>query len=140
MTHVRRLLLATTLTAAAAAATALGASALSSATFWQNRPHTATCGKRIKTKHFQLLCSAKGIPRPQGGGQGGDPFVELGRIGQAQIVLLTQNEFPAGSPQTLPDGTLWSRDGINCTVAQKVTCKNTKGHGFTIGNGKYRAF
>lgn len=138
MTHTRKLLVATVVAGAAAAPAALAAT--SSANFWQNHSGSAVCGKRTPWNSFQLLCSAKGIPRPQGGGQGGDPFVVLGRIGRPHVVLLTQNEFPPGSPQTLPNGTLWSRDGINCTVAERVTCRNTKGHGFTIGNGKYRSF
>lgn len=140
MRNLRKLLLATTVVAAAAAPVALGAAHISHSTFWENHSHSAVCGKRTPWNHFQLLCSAKGIPRPQGGGQGGDPFVVLGRIGQAHVVLLTQDEFPSGTPHALPNGTLWSRDGINCTVAQRVTCRNIKGHGFSIGNGKYRSF
>ena len=134
---MRKLILGITLAAAVAAPVALAAS---SAKFWQNHARTAVCGKRTPSDFFQLLCSAKGIPRPKGGGQGGDPFVALGRTGKAKLVLLSQDEFPAGNPKTLGNGTTWSMDGVSCTVAGKVTCKNTVGHGFTIGNGKYKSF
>ena len=115
------------------------ASATSHANFWQNHARTADCGKRIDQKSFQLLCSAKGIPKPQGN-QGGDPFVVLRPTGKPELVLLSQDEFPAGSPTTLADGSTWSKNGITCTVAGKVKCKNKSGHGFTIGNGKYSPF
>ncbi len=72
--------------------------------------------------------------------QGGDPFVVLGRTGKAQLVLLTQREFPRGNHQSLPNGTIWGEAGVRCKVAHKVTCTNTSGHGFTIGNGKYKSF
>jgi hypothetical protein len=40
----------------------------------------------------------------------------------------------------LPRGTHWERSGLKCTVGRKVTCMNIEGHGFTIGNGKYKSF
>lgn len=140
MTHARKIFLATAVVGAAATPAALGAPRFTSTQFWQNHSGSVTCGRRTPSTGFELLCSAKGIPRPKGGGQGGDPFVVLGRSGNAQLVLLTQNEFPSGQPKKLPDGTAWERSGIKCTVAHTVTCTNPVGHGFTIGNGKYKSF
>ena len=40
----------------------------------------------------------------------------------------------------MPDGTAWERSDINCTVAHRVKCTNQEGHGFVIGNGKYKSF
>jgi hypothetical protein len=140
MRHARKLLLGTITVTVAAAPAALGSPPPSSAQFWKNQSGSAVCGKRIKQQGFELLCSAKGIPRPKSGHQGGDPFVVLPRTGKPQLVLLTQNEFPSGSPKTLPRGTHWERSGLTCTVGRKVTCKNIEGHGFTIGNGKYKSF
>ena len=137
---MRKVVLMTAVACAITAPTALAGSPTSSAKFWQNRAHSATCGKRIDQKTFQLLCSAKGTPRPTTGNQGGDPFVVLRRRGKPELVLLTQREFPTGNPKTLPNGSIWEKHGITCTVAHKVTCTNESGHGFTIGKGKYRSF
>ena len=139
---MRRGVIFIALACAVAAPAALGTSPppTSHVRFWQNHAQTATCGKRIKQRSFQLLCSAKGIPRPSTGHQGGDPFVVLGRKGRAQLVLLSQREFPEGNPRTLRNGTVWNRGGVKCTVFRKVTCTNRSGHGFMIGNGKYRSF
>ncbi len=136
---MRRLALASAVTLGVATPAALAAGS-SHARFWQNHERSVTCGKRITVSPFHLLCSAKGIPRPKTGSQGGDPFVVLRRTGRPHLVLLSQREFPAGHPTTLADGSTWSRDGITCSVARRVTCRNTSGHGFTIGDGKYRSF
>lgn len=136
---MRRLALITALTCAVAAPVALAAT--SHTNFWRNNTNTAVCGKRITLKSFHLLCSAKGIPRPSTGSQGGDPFVVLRRTGKPHLVLLSQREFPPGNPKTLADGATWKKDGIRCAVSgYAVTCKNASGHGFTIGNGRYRSF
>jgi hypothetical protein len=139
---VRKPVIAITLVCAAAAPAALATSPppTSHARFWQNHAQTAACGKRIKQRSFQLLCAAKGVPRPRSGHQGGDPFVVLGRTGKAHLVLLTQREFPAGDAKKLRNGTVWNRGGVKCTVFKKVTCTNRSGHGFMIGDGKYRSF
>ena len=137
---VRKLSLAIAAAFAVAAPAALAAASASHASFWQNKANSATCGKRITREPFQLLCSARGIPRPKGGGQGGDPFVVLRKTGKPELVLLSQDEFPAGIAQTLANGSTWSKAGITCTLGDRVTCKNTSGHGFTIGNGKYKPF
>jgi hypothetical protein len=137
---VRKLSLITAAAFAVAAPAALAGTSVSHSNFWQNHAKTAVCGKRITVGSFHLLCSAQGIPRPSTGSQGGDPFVVLRRTGRPHLVLLSQREFPGGNPQTLADGSKWSKDGITCTLNHKVTCKNTSGHGFTIGNGKYKSF
>jgi hypothetical protein len=134
---VRKLALTTILAGTAAVPAALAAS---TAKFWQNPQHTAVCGKRIDQKSFQLLCSAKGIPRPKTGHQGGDPFVVLGRTGRPQLVLLSQREFPAGNPRTLANHSDWKKNGISCGVFRKVICSNASNHGFVIGDGKYKSF
>jgi hypothetical protein len=55
-------------------------------------------------------------------------------------VLLTQDEFPSGHPETLTDTTVWQRNGLVCNVFRKVYCENKSNHGFKIGNGKYKSF
>ncbi|HEY1523196.1 MAG TPA: hypothetical protein VGF70_09310 [Solirubrobacteraceae bacterium] len=135
---MRRLALTTTLACAVAAPVALATT--SNTKFWQNPKHTAVCGKRIGQRSFQLLCSAKGIPRPKSGGSTGDPFVVLGKTGRPKIVLLSQREFPAGNPKTLANHSDWAKNGISCGVSQKVICSNTSNHGFVIGDGKYKTF
>lgn len=137
---MRKLALTATVACAVAAPAAMAGASVSHANFWQNHARTAVCGKRTTRSPFQLLCSAKGIPRPSTGSQGGDPFVVLRRTGKPHLVLLTQDEFPTGIPTTLTRGSTWSKGGITCTVGHKVTCKNTSGHGFTIGNGNYKSF
>src|SRR5690348_11713166 len=124
---MRKLVLTTILAGAIAAPAALAVT--SSTKFWQNPKHTAVCGKRIGQKSFQLLCSAKGIPRPKNGGPVGDPFVVLGRTGRPKIVLLSQDEFPPGKPKTLANHSDWKKDGIECGVFRKVICSNTSNHG-----------
>ena len=44
------------------------------------------------------------------------------------------------SRPTLKNGSSWSGVGVSCTVGATVTCRNQSGHGFTIGNGKYKPF
>jgi hypothetical protein len=136
----RRLALSGALALGIAAPAAVALASSSHAGFWQNQAKTVVCGRAITARSFQLLCSAKGIPRPSTGGRVGDPFVVLRPTGKAQRVLLSQREFPAGHPATLGNGMIWSKDGIGCSLARRVTCVNTSGAGFTIGNGKYTAF
>lgn len=112
----------------------------SHAKYWENKASTAVCGKLIGRSSFHLLCSAKGIPRPKNGGNTGDPFVILRRTGRPRLVLVSQDEFPPGNPSKLANGTTWNKNGITCLVNHKVTCTNKSGHGFTIGNGKYKPF
>jgi hypothetical protein len=135
---MRKLALTAVLACAVAAPAALAVT--SHTRFWRNKAHTVVCGKRIDQKTFQLLCSAKGIPRPKSGHQGGDPFVVLSRTGRPQLVLLSQREFPAGKPKTLPNHSDWAKNGISCGVYKKVICSNASNHGFVIGDGKYKSF
>jgi hypothetical protein len=56
-------------------------------------------------------------------------------------VLESQTPIEGSKPTTLKKGSRWSSFGVTCTLAAKtVTCKNKSDHGFTIGNGKYKAF
>lgn len=140
MTRPRQLIaVAAVLSVVAIPAAVAGASA-SHASFWTNRAATADCGVRITLKRFELLCAASGVPRPKHPVSTGDPFVVLAQTGRPQLVLLSQDEFPGGSPKTLSNGSTWSKNGIRCTLARKVRCTNRSHHGFTIGNGRYVPF
>jgi hypothetical protein len=131
--------------AATPAAAALRGGPASSALLWQNKSKSVTCGIEIhapKKPATMLLCVSKGIPRPPKGGPAGDPFVQIAANGKAQLVLISQQSWVAGSkkPTTLATGATWSKLGVTCTIdAKTVTCTNKSKHGFTIGNGKYKA-
>ncbi|MGP0047602.1 MAG: hypothetical protein ACLPZR_01970 [Solirubrobacteraceae bacterium] len=52
-------------------------------------------------------------------------------------------QFAAGTPPgaRLVAGSIWSLDGIRCTIATKtVTCKDRSGHGFTVSSTSYKNF
>jgi hypothetical protein len=124
-------------------ATAIAAGT-SHASVWQNKAKTVECGITANViSRKDMLCSAKGIPRPKHSNPNvGDPFVQLAKTGKAKLVLISQNSFPAKAKvHTLATGTTWSSRGMTCTIgAKSVTCKNGSHHGFTIGNGHYKAF
>ncbi len=109
---------------------------------FQNPKKTATCGVKIhapKTPATLVLCSAGGIPRTKS--PVGDPFVQLGATGPAQLVAISQASWVSNSVKTLSKGTLWTSLGVTCNVATNtVLCFNQDNHGFVIGNGKYRSF
>lgn len=108
---------------------------------FRNKANTVNCGLEIPVPGHQhmVLCSAAGIPRAKTGE--GDPFVQMGRTGKAQLVLVSQDEYETNKATILGTGSSWGRAGVVCTVAgKKVTCTNRSSHGFTIGNGKYKAF
>ena len=86
-----------------------------------------------------MLCSAAGIPRPEG--PVGDPLVQIGWQGKPNVVLVSQNEFETSKIATLKRGATWDQLGVACKVTGKaVTCSNGSKHGFTIGDGKYKPF
>jgi hypothetical protein len=91
-----------------------------------------------------LQCSAKGIPRPKGQPNVGDPFVHLGqgRAGRAQDVLESQDDLVSSAdPVTLAAGSHWQRDHIDCTLTRTtVSCDNGHGHGFTVGPGALKLY
>jgi hypothetical protein len=124
-----------------AAATASGTSHTS---IFENSKKSVECGitaKDISPKN--VLCSANGIPRPKHSNPNvGDPFVQLAKTGKPRLVLISQNSYPAGAKaKKLATGTTWSARGVTCKInAKSVTCKNASKHGFTIGNGHYKAF
>ncbi len=138
---MRRALIAT-LVASAAVVPAASAK-FAHAPFWQNKARTVDCGYLNQgSTPTKLLCSAKGIPRPAGSTSCDPGFVVLGTGGKPQPIVTCQDEFPAGTPTTLKNGTRWRglADGIACTIRKTVTCRNAAGRGFTIGNGKYKPF
>lgn len=131
---------AVTLAAAAPAATA---APISKSTLFTNSAGTVTCGIEIHAPAkpaTQVLCAAKGIPAPKHGI--GDPgFVEIGVLGQPQLLRLSQDSFVAGSSAKLGRGRLWNQLGVTCHVAlTTVICFNGDNHGFIIGNGHYKSF
>jgi hypothetical protein len=137
--HFATGLAALALTAAPAAMAAPGPPNHSK--LFNNKAGTVTCGLEIALPHkpHQVLCSATGIPRAKTGV--GDPFVQIARTGKPHLVLVSQNEYQTNTAVKLGTGSSWQRTGVICTVAGKsVTCTNTSSHGFTIGNGKYKAF
>jgi len=129
--------LAVTATPAAAASTS------SHTKLWKNKSGSVVCGVENHPKSkpaTTVLCGSEGIPRAKHGF--GDPFVQIGARGSAQLVLLSQDSFEgSGTPATIRSGETWSSLGVTCTLGAKtVTCKNESKHGFTIGNGKYKSF
>ena len=141
-------LLATALGALVAATPVAPASAAgtptSHARLWQSPNGNVVCGIEIHLAGRpakQLLCSAKGIPRPKHQGGVGDPFAQISAKGPPQVVLVSQRSFLATRTTKLKPGTLWSSLGVFCGVGTRtVTCVNRYGHGFTIGNGAYKSF
>ncbi len=141
MSQIRRVApLAALVALAAFAASSLAAT--SHAKFWQNKSKSVACGVKIhapKKAATLVICSSKGIPKGKKGI--GDPFVQIGKRGKAQLILQSQSPFEGSTPTTLSKGSTWSSLGVSCTVAAKtVTCMNSSNHGFTIGNGKYKSF
>lgn len=129
--------------AAVAAPAAATAASTSHAKLFQNSSHTVTCGVEIHAgaKAKWVICGAQGVPRPKGGANVGDPFVQIARKGKPQLVLRSQDSFEGVKPVTLGLGHKWSALGVTCQVDTKtVACSNVSGHGFNIGNGKYRKF
>ncbi len=129
--------------AIATGALAATSSAASAPNFWQNPTHKVVCGIMIGGN--DVLCSAKPIPAPpHTNSKDGDPgFVSIGKTGKPHLLRLSQDSFEGTTPKTEKAGTIWSFNGVNCTIAAKsVTCKNKSGHGFEIyGGGKnYRSF
>ncbi|MGO9822086.1 MAG: hypothetical protein ACLPTJ_15760 [Solirubrobacteraceae bacterium] len=122
---------------------AAAAAATSHADLFQNKRATFVCGIEASAlSRTAVLCSARGIPRPpHSSANVGDPNVALARTGRPQLVLLSQDSFAGTKTATLASGAVWMRRGVKCKVAAKtVTCSNSGGHGFTIGNGHYRSF
>ena len=105
-----------------------------------------TCGIEIHAPNkpaTKVLCSATGIPAPKHTtSRDGDPgFVQLGVLGQPQVLRLSQDSFVAGRTVTLARGRLWNQLGVTCHAARTtVMCFNGDNHGFVIGNGHYKSF
>ncbi len=126
----------------AVAAPAAAAAGTSHVKTFQNPKKSAVCGLKIhapKKPATLVLCSARGIPRTKS--PVGDPFVQLGATGPAQLVAISQASWVSNSVKTLSQGTLWSGVGVTCHVSTgTVLCFNRDNHGFVIGNGKYKSF
>jgi hypothetical protein len=133
---------AAALLAASAAPATAGAAKTSNAKLFQNPSNTATCGVEIHAPGkpaTQLLCVAKGLPRPKG--PVGDPFVQISAKGSPRLVLISQNSYISQSSKTLSKRTLWSSLGVTCNIGSgTILCFNGDNHGFVIGNGKYKSF
>jgi hypothetical protein len=120
---------------------ATAAATTSTAQLFQNPSRTAICGIEIhpRSSPAELLCQATGVPRAKQGE--GDPAVQLGRTGKPQLLLMSQDSYISNKLKTLANGTAWSSGGITCDIStHTIRCSNTRRHGFTIGNGKYKPF
>jgi hypothetical protein len=128
----------------AALAPAAGAAPVSRSIQFQNGSGKVTCGIEIHAPSkpaTMVLCAAGGIPAPKQQGIGDPGFVQLGGLGQPQVLRLSQDSFVAGKSVTLGRGRLWRRLGVTCHTAKTtVMCFNGDNHGFVIGNGHYRSF
>lgn len=147
--------LAAGLIAVAGPGVAAASGGQSHATNFQTASGTVECGiALVRGTHFDagtgtevtalwpgLQCAAAGIPRAPGSNVG-DPFVQLGqgRAGRARIVDLSQDDLIYNrDPRTLSAGTTWTRDGITCAIhSSTIACRNSSGHGFTLGAGTLR--
>lgn len=143
MYRVTRLALATAAIGALAPAAA-EAAPISKTVSFTNHSRKVACGIEIHAPNRRasnVLCSARGIPRPGNGGPVGDPFVQIGVLGRPKIVLISQNSFVAGRTARLKRGRLWNQLGVTCHVGKStVMCFNGDNRGFIIGNGSYRTF
>lgn len=140
MDRVRNAATGALIAAAVLAPAALAAGATSHAPVFETK--TVGCGiADASGPSGQVLCSAtKGIPKPKGQNDG-DPYVSLGRTGKPTLVLISQDSFGTDKFAQLKPGARWSSHGVTCTIGNPaVTCTNSSKHGFTIGNGKYKAF
>lgn len=130
--------------ATAAAAATAGAATMSHAKLWQSPNRNVVCGVEVHLRGKpakELLCDAKGIPRPKRQGGIGDPFVQISARGRPQLVLISQRSFEAIRTAKLKQGTVWASLGVTCEIRSRtVSCHNRSGHGFTIGNGSYKSF
>ena len=142
---MRRLAVAAaTLAAIALTAPAALAAPISKAIRFQSNGGAVTCGVEIHAPGkpaTDVLCAAKGIPAPKHPGIGDPGFVQIGVLGQPQVLRLSQDSFVAGPTAKLGRGRLWNQLGVTCHVAlNTVMCFNGDNHGFVIGNGHYRSF
>ena len=128
----------------AALAPAATAAPISKSSRFQNSSGKVTCGIEIHAVNkpaTEVLCAARGIPAPKQKGIGDPGFVQLGVLGQPQVLRLSQDSFVAGKQVKLGRGRLWNQLGVTCHVAQTtVMCFNGDNHGFVIGNGHYKSF
>jgi hypothetical protein len=142
MAYPGRVLTVATMLTVLLAAPAVADVGTSHTTVWETE--TVICGiESPGLSKTDVLCQARGVPRPPHGSTSeGDPGVIIAARGKPQLILMSQDEYPAKSKiRTLSNGTVWSARGVACNIARTtVTCKNESKHGFTIGNDRYTHF
>jgi hypothetical protein len=143
MNRLAALAVSTVAVGVAALAPAAVAAPISKSIQFRNSNGKVVCGIEIHAINkpaTTILCSARGIPAPKNN-HVGDPFVQMGVLGQPKVVLLSQDSFVSGPSATLGRGRLWNQLGVTCHVAlTTVMCFNGDNHGFVIGNGHYKTF
>jgi hypothetical protein len=144
MNRFAALAVSTVIVGAAAFAPAATAVPISKSIEFQNSTGKVTCGIEIHAPNkpaTEVLCAARGIPAPKRKGVGDPGFVQLGVLGQPQVLRLSQNSCVAGKSVKLGRGRLWNQLGVTCHMAlTTVMCFNGDNHGFVIGDGHYRSF
>jgi hypothetical protein len=144
MSRFARPAAATLATAVLAPAAVAVAAPLSHSTSFVNQSGKVMCGIEIHPPSkpaTDVLCAARGIPAPKHGGIGDPGFVQIGLLGQPQLLRLSQNSFVAGKTAKLGRGRLWNQLGVTCHMASvTVMCFNGDNHGFVIGDGHYKSF
>ncbi len=144
MNRIAALAVSTVAVGMAALASAATAAPISKSIPFQNSSGKVTCGIEIHALNkpaTKVLCAARGIPAPKQKGVGDPGFVQLGVLGQPQVLRLSQDSFVAGKSVKLGRGRLWNQLGVTCHMAlSTVMCFNGDNHGFVIGNGHYRSF
>jgi hypothetical protein len=144
MSRFATLTVSTVAVGVAALASGATAAPISKSIQFQNSSGKVTCGIEIHAPNkppTEVLCSARGVPAPKQKGLGDPGFVQLGVLGQPQVLRLSQDSFVAGKSVKLDRGRLWNQLGVTChTGLTTVMCFNGDNHGFVIGNGHYRSF
>jgi len=144
MNRFAALAVSTVAVGVAAVAPAATAAPISKSIQFRNISGKVTCGIEIHAPQkpaTDVLCAAGGIPAPKQKGIGDPGFVQLGVLGQPQVLRLSQNSFVAGKSVKLGRGRLWNQLGVTCHMGLiTVMCFNGDNHGFVIGNGRYRTF
>jgi hypothetical protein len=144
MSRFAALAVSTVAVGVAALVPAASAAPISKSIQFQNASGKVMCGIEIHAINkpaTMVLCAARGIPAPKQKGVGDPGFVQLGVLGQPQVLRLSQNSFVAGKSAKLARGRLWNQLGVTCHIGlSTVMCFNGDNHGFVIGNGHYTSF
>jgi hypothetical protein len=132
-------------TSAAAQATGIPVTnPISHTAVWEDPGLNVICGIENKViSKTKVLCQGPRVPRPPHSTPSeGDPAVTLAATGKPQLVLISQDSYPANAtPRTLGASRTWSARGVTCKIsAHAVTCRNGAKHGITFQNGHYKSF